>query len=85
MKVDAANGRLKIAEKIGVGGLTEQIVAVTVTGEGEILSGTVSASEKEQLLNTRMEDYLNAIASHALENEIDITNSYRNLGAENST
>ena len=85
VKVDAANCRLKIAEKIGVGGLTEQIVAVTVTGEGEILSGTVSASEKEQLLNTRMEDYLNAIASHALENEIDITNSYRNLGADNRT
>ena len=72
-------------EKIGVGGLTEQIVAVTVTGEGEILSGTVSASEKEQLLNTRMEDYLNATASHALEKEIDITNSYRNLGADNRT
>ena len=85
VKVDAANCRLKIAEKIGVGGLTEQIVAVTVTGEGEILSGTVSASEKEQLLNTRMEDYLNATASHALEKEIDITNSYRNLGADNRT
>lgn len=110
VKVDAANCRLKIVEKIGVGGLTEQIVAVTVTGEGEILSGTVSASEnpanseagntetnitntsyekmtreKEQLLNTRMEDYLNAIAAHALEKEIDITNSYRNLGADNRT
>lgn len=85
VKVDAANCRLKIAEKIGVGGLTEQIVTVTVTGEGEILSGTVSASEKEQLLNTRMEDYLNAAATHALEKEIDITNSYRNLGADNRT
>lgn len=110
VKVDAANCRLKIAEKIGVGGLTEQIVAVTVTGEGEILSGTVSASEnpanseagntetnitntsyekmtreKEQLLNTRMEGYLNAAATHALEKEIDITNSYRNLGADNRT
>lgn len=85
VKVDAANCRLKIAEKIGAGGLTEQIVTVTVTGEGGILSGTVSASEKEQLLNTRMEDYLNATASHALEKEIDITNSYRNLGADNRT
>ncbi len=110
VKVDAASCRVKETEKIGVGGLTEQIVAVTVTGEGEILSGTVSASEnpvnaeagntetnitntsyekmtreKEQLLNNRMEDYLNAIASHALENEIDITNSYRNLGADNRT
>lgn len=110
VKVDAASCRVKETEKIGVGGLTEQIVAVTVTGEGEILSGTVSASEnpvnaeagntetnitntsyekmtreKEQLLNTRMEDYLNEIASHALENEIDITNSYRNLGADNRT
>ena len=84
-KVDAASCRVKETEKIGVGGLTEQIVAVTVTGEGEILSGTVSASEKEQLLNTRMEDYLNATASHALEKEIDITNSYRNLGADNRT
>lgn len=83
VKVDAASCRVKETEKIGVGGLTEQIVAVTVTGEGEILSGTVSASEKEQLLNTRMEDYLNAIAAHALEKEIDITNSYRNLGADN--
>ena len=36
----------KKQKKLGVGGLTEQIVAVTVTGEGEILSGTVSASEK---------------------------------------
>lgn len=110
VKVDAASCRVKETEKIGVGGLTEQIVTVTVTGEGEILSGTVSASEnpanseagntetnitntsyekmtreKEQLLNTRMEDYLNATASHALENEIDITNSYRNLGADNRT
>lgn len=85
VKVDAASCRVKETEKIGAGGLTEQIVAVTVTGEGEILSGTVSAREKEQLLNTRMEDYLNAIASHALENEIDITNSYRNLGADNRT
>ncbi len=85
VKVDAASCRVKETEKIGVGGLTEQIVAVTVTGEGEILSGTVSASEKEQLLNTRMEDYLNAIATHALEKEIDITNSYRNLGADNRT
>ena len=85
VKVDAASCRVKETEKIGVGGLTEQIVAVTVTGEGEILSGTVSASEKEQLLNIRMEDYLNAIAAHALEKEIDITNSYRNLGADNRT
>lgn len=85
VKVDAASCRVKETEKIGAGGLTEQIVTVTVTGEGEILSGTVSASEKEQLLNTRMEDYLNAIATHALEKEIDITNSYRNLGVDNRT
>lgn len=85
VKVDAASCRVKETEKIGAGGLTEQIVTVTVTGEGEILSGTVSSSEKEQLLNTRMEDYLNAIATHALEKEIDITNSYRNLGADNRT
>lgn len=85
VKVDAAFCRVKETEKIGAGGLTEQIVTVTVTGEGEILSGTVSASEKEQLLNTRMEDYLNAVATHALEKEIDITNSYRNLGADNRT
>ena len=85
VKVDAASCRVKETEKIGAGGLTEQIVTVTVTGEGEILSGTVSVSEKEQLLNTRMEDYLNAVATHALEKEIDITNSYRNLGADNRT
>lgn len=110
VKVDAASCRVKETEKIGAGGLTEQVVTVTVTGEGEILSGTVSASEnpanseagntetnitntsyekmtreKEQLLNTRMEDYLNAAATHALEKEIDITNSYRNLGADNRT
>ena len=110
VKVDAASCRVKETEKIGVGGLTEQIVTVTVTGEGGILSGTLSANEnpanaeagntetnrtntsdkkmtreKEQLLNTRMEDYLNATASHALEKEIDITNSYRNLGADNRT
>lgn len=85
VKVDAASCRVKETEKIGAGGLTEQIVTVTVTGEGEILSGTVSASEKEQLFNTRMEDYLNAAATHALEKEIDITNSYRNLGADNRT
>lgn len=85
VKVDAASCRVKETEKIGAGGLTEQIVTVTVTGEGEILSGTVSESEKEQLLNTRMEDYLNAIATHALDKEIDITNSYRNLGADNRT
>lgn len=85
VKVDAASCRVKETEKIGAGGLTEQIVTVTVTGEGEILSGTVSSNEKEQLLNTRMEDYLNAVATHALEKEIDITNSYRNLGADNRT
>ena len=85
VKVNTASCRVKETEKIGAGGLTEQIVTVTVTGEGEILSGTVSASEKEQLLNTRMEDYLNAIAAHALEKEIDITNSYRNLGTDNRT
>ena len=110
VKVDAASCRVKETEKIGAGGLTEQIVTVTVTGEGEILSGTVSAREnpanaeagntetnitntsyekmtreKEQIINTRMEDDLNAIASHALEKEIDITNSYRNLGADNRT
>ena len=110
VKVDAASCRVKETEKIGAGGLTEQIVTVTVTGEGEILSGTLSASEntanteagntetnitntsyekmtreKELLLNTRMEDYLNAAATHALEKEIDITNSYRNLGADNRT
>ena len=110
VKVDTASCRVKETKKIGVGGLTEQIVTVTVTGEGEILSGTVSAREnpanaeagntetnitntsyekmtreQEQHINTRMEDYLKAIASHALEKEIDITNSYRNLGADNRT
>ena len=110
VKVDAASCRGKETEKGGAGGLTEQVVTVTVTGEGEILSGTVSAREnpanaeagntetnitntsyekmtreKEQIINTRMEDYLNAIAAHALEKEIDITNSYRNLGADNRT
>lgn len=110
VKVDAASCRVKETKKIGAGGLTEQIVTVTVTGEGEILSGKVSAREnpanaeagntetnitntsyekmtreKEQIINTRMENYLNAIAAHALEKEIDITNSYRNLGADNRT
>lgn len=110
VKVDTASCRVKETKKIGVGGLTEQIVTVTVTGEGEILSGKVSAREnpanaeagntetnitntsyekmtreKEQIINTRMENYLNAIAAHALEKEIDITNSYRNLGADNRT
>ena len=110
VKVDTASCRVKETKKIGAGGLTEQIVTVTVTGEGEILSGKVSAREnpanaeagntetnitntsyekmtrkKEQIINTRMEDYLNATASHALEKEIDITNSYRNLGADNRT
>ena len=110
VKVDAASCRVKETEKIGAGGLTEQVVTVTVTGQRELLSGTVSASEnpanseagntetnitnnsyekmtreKEQIINTRMEDYLNAIAAHALEKEIDITNSYRNLGADNRT
>lgn len=110
VKVDAASCRVKETEKIGAGGLTEQVVTVTVTGEGEILSGKVSAREnpanaeagntetnitntsyekmtreKEQIINTRMENYLNAIAAHALEKEIDITNSYRNLGADNRT
>ena len=110
VKVDTASCRVKETKKIGAGGLTEQIVTVTVTGEGEILSGKVSAREnpanaeagntetnitntsyekmtreKEQIINTRMEDYLNAIAAHALEKEIDITNSYRNLGADNRT
>lgn len=110
VKVDTASCRVKETKKIGAGGLTEQIVTVTVTGEGGILSDTVSASEnpanaeagktetnitnnsyekmtreKEQIINTRMEDYLNAIAAHALEKEIDITNSYRNLGADNRT
>lgn len=108
VKVNAASCHIKETEEIRAGGLTEQIVTVTVTGEGEILSSTVSASEnatnaeaentetkitnnsyekmtsgKEQLLNTRMEDYLSAIATHALDKEIDITNSYRNLGADN--
>ena len=110
VKMDTASCRVKETKKIGAGGLTEQIVTVTVTGEGEILSGKVSAREnpanaeagntetnitntsyekmtreKEQIINTRMENYLNAIAAHALEKEIDITNSYRNLGADNRT
>lgn len=110
VKVDTASCRVKETKKIGAGGLTEQIVTVTVTGEGEILSGKVSAREnpanaeagntetnitntsyekmtreKEQIINTRMENYLNAIAAHALEKEIDITNGYRNLGADNRT
>ena len=86
VKVDAASCRVKETEKIGVGGLTEQIVAVTVTGEGEILSRQqVSAKGKRAASQHPDEDYLNAIASHALENEIDITNSYRNLGADNRT
>ena len=118
VKVDTASCRVKETKKIGAGGtkkigaggLTEQLVTVTVTGEGEILSGKVSAREnpanaeagntetnitntsyekmtreKEQIINTRMENYLNAIAAHALEKEIDITNSYRNLGADNRT
>ena len=45
VKVDTASCRVKETKKIGAGGLTEQIVTVTVTGEGEILSGKVSARE----------------------------------------
>ena len=90
VKVDAANCRLKIAEKIGAGGLTSRCVTVTVMGEGEVLSGMAgkSADEKltteaETILNERMQDYLNAVADHALDRKIDITNSYRKLGADN--
>ena len=90
VKVDAANCRLKIAEKIGAGGLTSRCVTVTVMGEGEVLSGMAgkSADEKltteaEAILNERMQDYLNAVAAHALDRKIDITNSYRKLGADN--
>ena len=90
VKVDTANCRLKIAEKIGAGGLTSRCVTVTVTGEGEVLSGMAgkSADEKltteaETILNERMQDYLNAVAAHALDRKIDITNSYRKLGADN--
>ena len=90
VKVDTANCRLKIAEKIGAGGLISRCVTVTVTGEGEVLSGMAgkSADEKltteaETILNERMQDYLNAVADHALDRKIDITNSYRKLGADN--
>ena len=90
VKVDAANCRLKIAEKIGAGGLTSRCVTVTVMGEGEVLSDMAgkSADEKltteaEAILNERMQDYLNAVAAHALDRKIDITNSYRKLGADN--
>lgn len=90
VKVDAANCRLKIAEKIGAGGLTSRCVTVTVMGEGEVLSGMAgkSADEKltteaEAILNERMQDYLNAVVAHALDRKIDITNSYRKLGADN--
>ena len=90
VKVDAANCRLKIDEKIGAGGLTSRCVTVTVMGEGEVLSGMAgkSADEKltteaEAILNERMQDYLNAVAAHALDRKIDITNSYRKLGADN--
>lgn len=90
VKVDTANCRLKIAEKIGAGGLTSRCVTVTVMGEGEVLSGMAgkSADEKltmeaEAILNERMQDYLNAVADHALDRKIDITNSYRKLGADN--
>lgn len=90
VKVDTANCRLKIAEKIGAGGLTSRCVTVTVSGEGEVLSGMAgkSADEKltteaETILNERMQDYLNAVADHALDRKIDITNSYRKLGADN--
>lgn len=90
VKVDTANCRLKVAEKIGAGGLTSRCVTVTVTGEGEVLSGMAgkSADEKltteaETILNERMQDYLNAVADHALDRKIDITNSYRKLGADN--
>ena len=90
MKVDAANCRMKEAEKIGAGGLTSRCVTVTVTGEGEVLRGMAGKSadeklttEEETILNERMQDYLNAVADHALDRKIDITNSYRKLGADN--
>lgn len=90
VQVDVANCRLKVAEKIGAGGLTSRCVTVTVSGEGEVLSGMAgkSADEKltteaETILNERMQDYLNAVAAHALDRKIDITNSYRKLGADN--
>lgn len=90
VKVDTANCRLKIAEKIGAGGLTSRCVTVTVTGEGEVLSGMAGKSadeklttEEETILNERMQNYLNAVAAHALDRKIDITNSYRKLGADN--
>ena len=90
VKVDAANCRMKEAEKIEAGGLTSRCVTVTVTGEGEVLSGMAGKSADEKLtteaqtiLNERMQDYLNAVAAHALDRKIDITNSYRKLGADN--
>ena len=58
VKVDAANCRLKIAEKIGAGGLTSRCVTVTVMGEGEVLSDMAGKSADEKL-TTEAEAILN--------------------------
>lgn len=72
VKVDTASCRVKETKKIGAGGLTEQIVTVTVTGEGEILSGKVSARE-------------NPANAEAGNTETNITNtSYEKMTREKS-
>lgn len=91
VRITDAFCRLKEEDIIGNGGLTEQCVTIRVTGEGEILSRCEAGlrqtvtSEESAKLNERLREYLDAVAEKALAKEIDITNSYRNLGVCNRT
>lgn len=76
VKITGVSSRIVPDTQIKAGGLTEKYVTVFLNGEGEILTG-----DKEQA-EERLQDYLNGAAFRALENGIDITNSYKTLGAQ---
>lgn len=65
----------------GTGRSTKE-VCVRVRGEGRLLDGIVGqdAMTAEEVLNKRLEEYLKETADRALDEGLDLTNSFKKLG-----
>lgn len=69
-------------ERTDGSGRSTKEVCVRVRGEGRLLDGIVGqdAMTAEEVLNKRLEEYLKETADRALDEGLDLTNSFKKLG-----
>lgn len=76
--------RIKLCKRQKTDGRTGRYVKVSVGGEGMLLNDSVGSGDMttDEMLDRKVREYLQRTAEEALSQEVDVTNSFKKIGAQ---